>query len=140
MSETKDRLKEVGASAIGSIVDMIDCYHQARDEGQAEYEEGYPVDEDGMRDYINQDPLEVSVKSGYHSPGDNEGAKATEYMILLSTGGPASRIVGDLSEYGEPENARLQVQDWFTPWTDVNTTTEQDDKLLEYCLFFYFGE
>jgi len=139
MTKETDRLEQVGAAAIGSIVDMIDCYHQAEKEGTAEYEEGYPVDSDGMREIIDQDPLEVSVKTGYHFPGA-EGVKATEYMILLSTGGPASRIIGDLSEYGEPENARLQVQDWFTPWTDVNTTTEQDNKLLEYACFFYFGE
>ena len=139
MTKETDRLEQVGAAAIGSIVDMIDCYHQAEKEGTAEYEQGYPVDADGMREIINQDPLEVSVKIGYHSPGA-EGVKATEYMILLSTGGPATRIIGDLSEYLEPENARLQVQDWFLPWTDADTTAEQDDKALEYASFFYFGE
>jgi len=132
-------LETTGKCTLSCLVEMIDGLHEARKDGTTEHE-GEQVDEEGMREYIQEDPLEVSVRGGYHSPGDEEGAKATEYLILLGTGGPASRIVGDLDQYGEPENARLQVQDWFLPWTDVPTSSEEDEKLLDYASCFFFGE
>jgi hypothetical protein len=44
------------------------------------------------------------------------GAKPSEFMILLCTGGPAVRIRGELDRYSEPEKPRIEYQDWFTPW------------------------
>lgn len=84
------------------------------------------------------DVLEISVRSDWHSPGVEEDPN--EYKILLSTGGPAIRIVGDLDRYGEPSTAKLQYQDWFTPWTSYETTSEEDKTLLDYARLFWFGE
>jgi hypothetical protein len=72
-----------------------------------------------------------------------------EFNILLSTGGPAVRIMGEL-RYGEPYRAWLEVQDWFTPWTQYYGTNNPDDPhswanqpsqdvLLTYARQFYFG-
>ena len=45
-----------------------------------------------------------------------------EFEILLCTGGPACRIVGDLDESCQPSSARIEHQDWGTPWTELSRT------------------
>jgi hypothetical protein len=47
----------------------------------------------------------------------SEPLSAGEFELLLSTGGPACRIVGDLDDHGDPSRAEIQWQDWGTPWT-----------------------
>lgn len=71
---------------------------------------------------------------------DNDGAEAEdeEFMILLSTGGPALRIRGELSS-GEPDRAWLEYQDWGTPWTEHVATGSDHAALLTFCRVFYFG-
>lgn len=51
-------------------------------------------------------------------------------MVLLSTGGPALRIIGGLDEYGQPNEPRLQWQDWGTPWTDHHISEESEREAL----------
>lgn len=111
---------------------------------------GKPVREDGVsleeaRRVIEEDALSVQVRSGWHNPGDSEGAKPEEYEILLCTGGPACRIIGTLDEHGNPDTARLEVADWFQSWTEYRPKVSEDDfnsepVLLEYARCFYFGE
>jgi hypothetical protein len=84
---------------------------------------------------IQEDPLSLEVRSGWTSLG--EPFAAEEFNILLATGGPAVRIVGELSG-GEPSRAWLEVQDWFTPWTQYIGADQ--DVLLTYARCFYFGE
>ncbi len=94
---------------------------------------------DEVRERIEEGPLSVQVRSGWYSPGmSSDDAKPEEFEILLSTGGPALRIVGDLDEYGQPSRPRLQYQDWGTSWTEHFDVDR--DKLLAYCACFYFGE
>lgn len=87
---------------------------------------------------IQEDPLSVQVRSNWHTPGDKEGTYDAEFNILLATGGPAVRIIGELGQYG-PDNARLEYQDWGTPWTEYRLTSDEQDTLLRYCRHFYFG-
>lgn len=93
--------------------------------------------QDDARQRIEEDPLSLEVRSDWHAPGS--GSEDTEFCLLLGTGGPAVRIIGEL-DGGQPTSAKLQTQDWFTPWTDVNTSSEDDDALLTYCRVFYFGD
>lgn len=90
--------------------------------------------EDAAQRQIDEGPLEVSADKGERFDGSRW------YMILLGTGGPASRIIGKLSEHGDPESATFQYQNWFKPWTDAELTDIEDDALLEYAQQFYFGE
>lgn len=81
---------------------------------------------------IEESPLEVAVDKGERFDGTRH------YMILLSTGGPALRIEGELDEYDEPMHAYLQYQDWGTPWTRVPDVNE--DELLDFSRHFYFAQ
>lgn len=98
-------------------------------------EAGECENEEQARERIQEDPLEVQVRSDWTSP--SEELTASEFMILLCTGGPAVRIVGELSEHGEPERAWLEYQDWGTPWTRFYDV--ESDTLVEYASHFYFG-
>jgi hypothetical protein len=89
---------------------------------------------------IQQDPLSVEVRKDWYVPG-SEDDKPTDFRILLCWGGPAVQIIGELDEHGQPEKARIEYQDWGTPWTVLyEMTNEQSEALLTYCQQFYFGE
>ena len=88
---------------------------------------------------INENALSVQVRSGWYTPGGS--SEAAEYEILLCTGGPAVRIVGDLDEYDRPIYARIQYQDWFTPWIDlVDLASDESAALTIYVQQHFFGE
>jgi hypothetical protein len=91
-----------------------------------------------VRERIEEEPLSVEVRTGWHTPG--EDAKPDEFAILLSTGGPALRIVGDLDDYMHPDKCRLEYQDWGTPWTEYFGDNLDRDALLKWATCFYFGE
>lgn len=93
-------------------------------------------DQDAVLTAIQEDPLDISVRSGWANVGDE--LTPDEFMILLCTGGPAVRIVGELNR-GQPCRARIEHQDWFEPWQDYVEPGTQD-ALLTYCSQFYFGE
>ena len=98
-------------------------------------------DIDAAQQAIDETPLSVEVNYGWHAPGGmypttGEFPTPEQYRILLCTGGPAVRITGELNGYGEPETARLEYQDWGTPWT---VYTDYDYELLEFARMFYFG-
>lgn len=97
------------------------------------YREDYH-DIDAARAAIQEDALSVETRSGWHSPG--EQGEDEEYCILLCTGGPAVRIIGELDQYNEPSSARLQYQDWFTPWEEYVTTGDDDDALIRFASFY----
>src|ERR1700731_1309605 len=98
------------------------------------------LDDEEERERIPESCLEVQIREGWHAPGDSDRFEPTEYFVLLGTGGPASRIYGELSEYNQPQTAKYQYQDWFKPWTDAQLTEEEEKTLLEYASYFYFGE
>lgn len=99
--------------------------------------DGFEFDEDEARERIQEDALSVEVRSDWQSLG--EDLTPAEFCILLCTGGPAVRIIGDLVR-GEPSRPRVQHQDWGTPWTEYFPTAEEREALQTYCQQFYFGE
>lgn len=87
---------------------------------------------------IMEDPLSVGVRSGWVT--DRTDMSPEEFKILLCWGGPAVQIVGCLDQHGQPENPRLEYQDWFTGWTEYPMAEEEEKDVLTYCEQFYFGE
>ena len=145
-----EKLQEVGKFAFESIAEMVaaldvdyDRLEELKGQDERTEEEAEELAElekaagdceslDDAEQRINDDPLSVQVRSGWRDVGAE--MEAEEYNILLSTGGPATRIIGDLNQYGEPETATLQVQDWFTEWQDYEGGDEKT--LLRYASRF----
>lgn len=125
-AEQEQRLSATGQAAYACILEMVQNLRKEDDEEAVST----------ARAEIEEDALEVLVRSGWYSPG-SEAGPPTQYKILLVTGGPAVRIIGELEE-GSPSSCRLQVQGWLTPWTDY--TPADEEVLLEYSNCFYFGE
>lgn len=154
-NRTENHAEEQAAAQYSSIVDMLaavecdyDRLQELRDtdpedltdedrEELAELEAaaGDCEDEEDARQRIQEDPLSVEVRSDWASPG--EELTAGEFQILLCTGGPAVRIVGELDR-GEPCRAWLEYQDWGTPWTQYFGASS--DTLCQYASHFFFGE
>lgn len=94
-------------------------------------------DQEEAQQAVQDDALSVEVRSAWQTLG--ETLTASEFCILLCTGGPAVRIVGELDEHLTPCRAWIEYQDWGTPWTelvgDISSST-----LVSYASQFYFGE
>ena len=127
--EQDDHGKSQARAQIESIVEMVAAMGTEAEDGR---EEG------DAQELIQSDPLSVQIRSGWYAPGGDNAPE--EFKILLCWGGPACQIIGDLSEHSQPENPRLQHQDWGTPWTDYPLTDEEETALQTYCEQFYFGE
>jgi hypothetical protein len=161
-TESDKSLRDIGESAYESIREMVaalqcdyDLLESLQDErdthetGGADWDEKNPddaeelvqlrtdagdcTDQDEARERIEQDALSVEL-GGFWTLG--ETPEASEFRILLTTGGPAVRIIGDIGAHGDPESARLEVQDWFKPWTQYDA---DEDVLLAYAGCFIFA-
>lgn len=146
VTEAADAHKEAQDARTGDV----DTWHELEDARKAltawteenaeelaelEAAAGDCEDEDDARQRISEDPLSVEVRSDWASPG--EELTPGEFQILLCTGGPAVRIVGELDR-GEPCRAWLEYQDWGTPWTQYFGASS--DTLCQYARHFFFGE
>jgi len=152
MAQTKtkeeNRAKEQAQLQLESIIELVnwlehtqecenpDCQRGASGGDFWENRDEYH-NQDNAEQVISEDPLSVQVRSEWHTPGENN--ESLEFTILLCTGGPAVRIIGELNEHQEPESARIEYQDWFTAWEDMPLTSEQQEKVLTYCRQFYFA-
>ncbi len=133
---------QTGKSAFDAIKEMVDALNHFSDEGAEAIEcNGYTLTgREDAEEMIHEDPLSVMVRGGWREPGKPSEDSPEEYEILLSTGGPATRIRGKLNQYGEPETAGLEVQDWFVPWKEWRGDGWRAKTLLTYARCFYFGE
>ncbi|MBI5270673.1 MAG: hypothetical protein HY856_13460 [Burkholderiales bacterium] len=112
---------EQAAAQVASIVELIDAYDNAADSD---------AQEQALND-IYQDPLEVSVRSGWHLPGvESDDA---EFRIVLCTGGPHVELRGDLDEHGSPDSVKVLHNDWFEGLTDAVMSDGDQAKVLRYC-------
>ena len=99
-----------------------------------------PLDAESIRDELRESVLSVGVRCSQFMPL-GEKLEADEFEILLSTGGPALRIIGSLNRFNEPQSVRMEWQDWGTPWTFYAGYDSLNGPLLEqFAQLFYFGE
>ncbi len=82
--------------------------------------------------------LSVEVRTGWHCPSDPP-SQPEEGCLLLSTGGPALRLLVDLDCDAEPCECHLQHQDWGTPWIDVPLSEADDEALCWFASLFCFS-
>ena len=123
---TKDDARNQAQAQLESIRGMVFRLEHAQD----------CPDEDEARQAILEDALGIQIRSDWGEPGDLEPG---EYMILLCTGGPAVRIIGQLDSC-HPASAQIEYQDWGTPWTALPTSSAEEADLLTYASQFYYGE
>lgn len=144
-TQDNDKLADAmaqGQAQFDSIKEMVEALNAVDGTTESSAQDA----EDKARQRIEEDALSVQVRSGWYSPGTkNADTTPAEYEILLCWGGPACRIVGTLNEYCEPETARLEVQDWGTPWAQCRPSVGPDNYdsepiLLAYAQVFWFGE
>jgi len=146
-----DRAMEQARAQLDSIIEMVEHLEHSQectcggDREECELTLDLPAedwksyhDEDEALEAIHQDPLSVLVRSdSWYSPGEAP-PEPDEYEILLCTGGPAVRIIGDLDCNNQPKNARMEFQDWGTSWEYYGTTSDEDKALLAYAQVFCF--
>ena len=122
----------------GTILNTFELVYpdDAEELTELESQAGECTSREDAEQRISEDPLSVAVRSGWAS--SKEDFEPEEFCILLSTGGPAVRILGELDANNEPHRAWLQVQDWGTPWTDYYEP-DTSDVLLTYARQFCYG-
>jgi len=139
--------KNYAECCVQNIREMLEKLSHAR-ECDGEEIDGEPCehlndeewhDEDGAQRAIDEDPLSIQVRGDWHNPGERDDVEDTQFEILLTTGGPAARIMGELRG-GQPYRAWFEYQDWFKPWTEVWLDSADMAVVLEYAQHFYFGE
>ncbi len=131
--EDKQRAEDQARAQFESIKEMVEALDEAEESDNEEAREE-------ARETIQLDPLSVEVRSGWHGLGEKDNGEE-EFKILLCWGGPAVQIIGELDDYNEPCEAKLQYQDWFIGWTDYFPANEDAEEIiLDYCRQFYFGD
>jgi hypothetical protein len=109
MTTTTENYAAANAAAwCETIIDQLARLKAACQDSDAAYET--------VREEIQEAPLSLAVRSHWSELG--EPLKPAQFCILLSTGGPGLRIVGELGQFNCPESARMEYQDWGTPWTE----------------------
>ena len=123
------------ASRLSHIIDLHTSFLE-----KEFYEEGEDCEQ--IEEEVHEMPLSVEVRSDWYSQLTTAIPTPSEFRILLSTGGPAVQIVGEISHHGEPECIKVEYQDWFLPWKALpNFDDNRVAKALEwFCSRFYFGE
>lgn len=126
-----------------SICELYRAYRALSAEGveTSEADGAMFDDPDAVIEQAQERALSVDVRSGWYSAGMSP--EPEQYRILLTTGGPALQLIGDLNRWTEPEDMpTLQWQDWGTPWTDYYPADLDDwDAAAEWFVrLFYYGE
>ena len=92
-----------------------------------------------IADRLQAGAISVEVRGAWHTPGGSE-ANPAEFQVLISTGGPAFRIIGDLDLHGCPTDVRAEHQDRGTPWTTIDLNDEEQEAVDWFAGLFYYGE
>ena len=111
-----------------TILDQLDRLKVACRESDETYET--------IRAEIQESPLDLAVRSEWAALGS--ALEPAKFCILLSTGGPALRIVGTLGRFNCPEDSRMEYQDWGTPWTEYRAIGS--GVLDAWAAQFYWGD
>jgi len=139
MSDNYERAKEQAQAQFNFIVEALTAFNiaQKSEFGAAEFD-GEVLTEEKIITRIQELPLSLEIQSCWHSPGQT--AIEGRFQILLCTGGPAVRIIGDLDKYYTPDSARLQMQDWLLDWKDFWLSSYDEEILLDFSRLFSFSE
>jgi hypothetical protein len=135
LSEDNNHAIDNARAWLSNIRKMVERLGAAEESGDDEAIEK-------ARTEIQEAPLSVMVRDGWHSPGQahDRVGEPVEYEVLLSTGGPALRIYGQLDGEQPDDDPHLQWQDWGTPWTNLPLDGPEREAVTSFAAQFYFGE
>lgn len=88
-----------------------------------------------LEEMVREYPLSVEYRCGAWQLSP-ESCEPDEFRILITTGGPAVAVFGDLSCSGYASDPELKGQDWFTQWEPVDCDS---DALQWFCDQLIFG-
>jgi hypothetical protein len=92
---------------------------------------------DDIEQTMREGVLDVQVRSGWQA--SDEHLEAAQFQILLTTGGPALRLIGDLED-GEPSRSWFEIQDWGTPWFGLHCQHSYEIQAKDwFARLFFFG-
>lgn len=130
----EEQWQDVIDGGVRTASEILSLFEEHQDEETTEERK-----EEILRE-VHEWPLSVEVRTtAWRSVGSQE-LEPDEFQIVLGMGGPAMRIHGSIDAHGEPCNPTMEVQDWFKPWTECDTTEAHEDGLAWFCSEFYFGE
>lgn len=134
-----ERSQELITSTLERIIELWDAWETLHkgDAPSVDIDGTCYTDGDDIIELATFDALSVEVRGGWYAPGAPTEADPEEFRILLSTGGPASQITGEIGQHG-PENSIVSVQDWFKPWTKGWLPVTHDDKTNEQAAIAWF--
>lgn len=92
-----------------------------------------------LSDRMQECALSVEVRGGWHAAG-GEDTPPYEFQVLVTTGGPAFRVIGKLDQRNYPTDVRAEHQDWGTPWIEVDLNAEQQEAVDWFAGLFYYGD
>ena len=143
MRETDTETNHALRNARAHIAGWVDAYAatQALNNGgvdEVEIDGDTFTDPADITDRMQEGALSVEVRSEWHTPGSE--TSSSEFQVLLTTGGPAFRIIGDLDRYWNPTGVRAEHQDWGTPWTKVELDDKEQEAVDWFANLFYYGE
>ena len=130
-------------NAQAHIAMYVDAYAKSLAFGDGEDHE-VEIDGETFRDAsviqerMQEGALSVEVRDDWYVPGGKDGGP-TEFRVLVSTGGPAFRIIGDLDQNGQPTDVRAEHQDWGTLWIEVELSNEEQEAVDWFAGLFYYG-
>ena len=135
ITQTEDHAESNARGWLQSIHEMVGRLVAA---DEADDQDG----KDELQFEITESVLSVQTRNtAWHSVGAvPEVGEDDEFEILLSTGGPALRVFGELDQFNQPMNIELQKQDWGTPWTSMVLTDEDRVAIEKFVGEFYFGD
>lgn len=109
----RDRMAEAGVNEACALHEWsVEFPDEASELEELEEAAGEAQDEDDARERLYEDPLEVSVRSGWVDYAQGDTMKPEEFRIVLCTGGPHVELQGDLDQYGCPSRVRCLYRDW----------------------------
>lgn len=134
-TETIDHARDQAKAQFDIIAELMKNHRRAEKDN---FNDSKEDDAENTREAIEGNALSIEVRSEWHTVASTQ--TPGQYKILLCTGGPAVRITGELDENIQPIDAKLEYQDWGTPWTEYQLIPEYSETLLAYAQQFYFGE
>ena len=138
-----NRAREQAQAQLENIREMVKALRDAfdhdtenEDNNDNGNEEKILVSIEEAEEAIREDPLEVSIRTGWHGIGNNP--EPDEYRILLYTGGSEVVLIGRLY-HNLPIDVFLEYQGCVKPWERYPLDRDEKDDCLTYARQFDFG-